>query len=170
VPGSGASGLAGVPGASADGTAAWFAESSFNDWSRCIIALMTESETPSPLRQMISSTPGLKGLIELLTNAIITLWSTPAFASLSSSETGPASLILGGRGCPVELGPTVASALAPGWSAPAAFAARLDASRWIAPANSNVATANPTPQLQRIQAFMCRYARLNVIASSAIPI
>jgi hypothetical protein len=59
---------------------------------------------------MISSTPRLKGLGELVTNAVITLTATPESASLITSATGPVSLMLGGRGFSVEIVLTAAPA------------------------------------------------------------
>jgi predicted anti-sigma-YlaC factor YlaD len=61
---------------------------------------------------MTSSTPRSNKLVELVTKAIITLSSTPDSASLTTSATGPVSLILVGRGFSVEIGLTAAVASA----------------------------------------------------------
>src|ERR1700674_4042366 len=53
---------------------------------------------------MISSAPRLNVLVEFVTNAIITVSSTPEFASLTISDTGPDGRIVGGTGLPVWTG------------------------------------------------------------------
>jgi hypothetical protein len=50
MPGSGANWLAGATEAGAVGIGPALAENSFNAWSRCIIAVTTEPETPMSLR------------------------------------------------------------------------------------------------------------------------
>jgi hypothetical protein len=59
---------------------------------------------------MISSTPRLKGLGELVTKAMMTLSSTPEAASLITSASGPVGRMLGGKGFSVEIGLVAASA------------------------------------------------------------
>src|SRR5579859_638320 len=47
---------------------------------------------------MISSAPRSNVAVELVTNASITLWSSPELASLITSETGPPGRRCGGKG------------------------------------------------------------------------
>jgi hypothetical protein len=74
---------------------------------------------------MISSTPSWNRLVELVTKAIRTLSSTPDSASLTTSDTGPVSLILVGRDFSVEIGFTAASASAASSACSAKLASSL---------------------------------------------
>src|ERR1019366_5022224 len=144
---------------------------------------------------MISSTPRLNKLVELVTKAIITLSSTPDSASLTTSDTGPVSLMLGGRAFPVEIGltdasasaassassPRLASSLAAAGASASVFAsgsnagggvlvACPDARCGLPPPKSSAATLTPKPHLQRIRLFISRYGQLSIIASLTITI
>src|SRR6266850_3291473 len=125
---------------------------------------------------MISSARRLKVLVDLLTNASITLSSTPESASLTISETGPVTFTLGGGVFSVETGLTAAfeisssgvssgataSLSAAVWSATSAsgsvliagalFWVELEASSTQPPTNGS-AKANPMLQVQRVQFF-----------------
>ena len=114
---------------------------------------------------MISSTPRLKGRVELVMKAIITLSSTPDSASLISSASAPVGLIPAGKGFSVEIGLASASVSRAEGSV---FVAWLDARCWLPTPESKAAAATPKPHLHVIRLFIARYDRLSIITKPVI--